>query len=343
MSDDQLETWAGCGRCSRAQCASLPGDTCVHCEATGELERLKLGSAARRRFDARKGFYRSAALRHADPPRPLVAREHSAALTGVSGEVQTRAERHELAFQDITAKDVDGMRSAIDVLSCTTTMEVGIDIGDLSAVALRNMPPGRANYQQRAGRAGRRGNAIATVLAFADQDGHNQHSFDNPRRLIKDPVPDPTLNLSNARLARRHVNAFVLQRFAAFAMPGEADPDAASLMGSLGPTRAFLRSDSTGSQMNLAGLRAWLGSSEVRAELRTALDRWLPESVVDRTRLLADFADITLRDIESALRGVVITDRSETDDELEDLDESDECSHESLLELLLYRGVLPKY
>ncbi|MBL8684848.1 MAG: DEAD/DEAH box helicase [Myxococcales bacterium] len=348
VTEEQLASWARCGRCSRVQCAMLPGASCVHCETSGEMERLEAGSVARRRFDARKGYYRTAALRTDEPPRPLVAREHSAALTGVAGEVQTRAERHELAFQDITAKDVDGMRSAIDVLSCTTTMEVGIDIGDLSAVALRNMPPGRANYQQRAGRAGRRGNAIATVLAFADQDGHNQHSFDNPRRLIKDPVPDPMLNLSNARLARRHVNAFVLQRFAAFAMPGEAssadsDPAAASLMASLGPTLAFIRPDSPSNPMTLDNFRAWLDREDVRTELRAALDRWLPPNVAGRAQILSDFATSTLRDVEAALRTVVAEEREAGVAELEDLDESEQSSPASLLELLLYRGVLPKY
>ncbi|MFM7169194.1 MAG: helicase-related protein [Planctomycetaceae bacterium] len=100
-----------------------------------------------------------------------------------------------------------------NILSCSTTMEMGIDIGGLSTVAMCNAPPGPANWLQRAGRAGRRDMSRSSTLTLCQDQPHAQAVFRNTLWPFQTPVHVPVVALSSRRIVQRHLNALLLTQF----------------------------------------------------------------------------------------------------------------------------------
>lgn len=128
------------------------------------------------------------------PPRRMAIEEHSAQID------PTERARREAAFKE----------GKIDALVCTPTLELGVDIGPLLTVLLRNAPPTPANYIQRVGRAGRR-LRIGFVGTFCAGGAHDRHVFEHPEWMAAGEFTPPRLRLDNIRIVGRHLRAFVLE------------------------------------------------------------------------------------------------------------------------------------
>lgn len=130
----------------------------------------------------------------------VIAKEHTGLLE--------REEREELEKSFIDGENL----AAPNILSCTPTLEMGINIGDLSSVILCSMPPAQANYIQRIGRAGRRdGNAFNFVVAAARP--HDLHFFADPLAMIAGEVSPPGVFLNAPAVLERQLTAFCFDRW----------------------------------------------------------------------------------------------------------------------------------
>lgn len=108
----------------------------------------------------------------------------------------------------------------LNLLSCSTTMEMGIDIGGISQVAMNNVPPHPANYLQRAGRAGRRREARSLAMTLCKSNPHDQAVFANTRWAFDSALPAPRVSLDSPIIVQRHVHSLLLSRFLAEALMG---------------------------------------------------------------------------------------------------------------------------
>lgn len=145
------------------------------------------------------------AIKQQRPPIRL----HCEELTGQTDD-QFERQRH---FRNIILPDEGNKQvKTIDLLSVTTTLEVGVDIGALQAVMLGNMPPQRFNYQQRVGRAGRRGQAYSVILTFCRGRSHDEFYFANPQKITGDAPPTPFLTMGQERIFKRLLAKEILRR-----------------------------------------------------------------------------------------------------------------------------------
>lgn len=135
----------------------------------------------------------------------------AAELTGQTDRLA--AQSRQARFQNVFLHESENRQTdGIELLSVTTTMEAGVDIGALDSVVLANMPPTRFNYQQRVGRAGRRLTPMAVSLTVCRGRSHDEYYFGRPDLITNAPTPKPYLALDRPEIFVRACRSEVLRR-----------------------------------------------------------------------------------------------------------------------------------
>lgn len=170
-----------------------------HCTRCGELLNLEPSGKVEQLW--RGNFLGKRIVRGANDVVPRF-RLRVEELTGQTDNFSDRLRKFKGIFVD-GQSETKKRATEIDMLSVTTTMEVGIDIGSLQSVYQANMPPQRFNYQQRVGRAGRRGQAFSFVATFCRGRTHDAYYFAHPKAITGDAPPPPFLAINHKPIPLR--------------------------------------------------------------------------------------------------------------------------------------------
>lgn len=185
---DPKAKWYRCKRCGHISQFSL-NHQCTVLRCDGRLEEISTEELVTNNHYANLYFNNKLT--------PLFIKEHTAQLSKKEG-----AEYQEKFI-----------KKEINALSCSTTFEMGVDVGDLETVFLRNIPPLPSNYSQRAGRAGRSINAAAYALTYAKLSSHDLSFYRNPIKMISGSIIPPIFKIENEKIARRHIYAIALSKY----------------------------------------------------------------------------------------------------------------------------------
>lgn len=150
----------------------------------------------------------------------LLAADHTGQLNYKDKQDREERFRAEWKTKDGRDDEAEIRRRSISSLFCSPTMELGIDIGGLSVVHMRNAPPNPANYAQRSGRAGRSGQPALVFTFCGSQSNHDRHYFNQQSDLVAGQVVPPRLDLLNEELLRSHLHAVFLTEIG---LPGLKD------------------------------------------------------------------------------------------------------------------------
>ncbi len=176
-----------CETCGRLTTVSVR-DLCPRHRCPGSLTAIRRGNLERNHYRL---------LYSADLPGAMRVEEHTAQLDN------EKAREFQRDFHD----------GKIHVLSCSTTFELGVDLGDLDTIFLRNVPPEAFNYAQRVGRSGRRSGHPGFAITYCKRGPHDLYHFAEPQRMLTGKIQPPVLALCNEKIVTRHIAAVALSYF----------------------------------------------------------------------------------------------------------------------------------
>jgi len=288
-----------CDHCGRLSFYSIKG-VCPIRGCRGTLKQVSQHEIDANRFSPVRHYRK---LVRSTDITPLRVEEHTA---------QISPQKRNSIERDFRSLKPD----SIDVISGSTTFELGIDLGSINSVFMANLPPRAANYRQRAGRAGRRPGAQPFVPNYVRQRPHDQYFWNRPQQFISGPLPTPRLAISSTEVVSRHASAILIARLLELYRSGH--PGNMGLSGP--PADAFV--GYCLSSLATAAIRREL---ESETALRDRLSRFLRD-----LPLLTSDARNAWNDLEKKLKALSVTYLSLH-------------AEEGCLDFLSDHGVLPSY